>query len=258
MEIDGMKDDYDYYESQAARQNRMKQRTKSFGKLPFHPSMSQRTRKHGCPQFREKVGDVLATLVGYQNREFKRIYSVSEQDLDDNVATTDNVVVYENKKNAIYSVDGYTTAVGFGDPGHQHKRNWKKQYNTDVNINGCKTRKDDARFRLCLRLRHRFRHFQSYNHQTNSLDKTIIIDVKGGLYYINANTQLHAIIRIISGTSIIVIDVNVELYYINASTQLPVYHLNNHLNYNLNKAKLTMLAKLTMFAKLTKCGWIIN
>ncbi|KAA6356236.1 MAG: hypothetical protein EZS28_048238, partial [Streblomastix strix] len=37
------------------------------------------------------------------------------------------------KKNAIYSVDGYTTAVGFGDPEHQHKRNWKKKYYSDVN-----------------------------------------------------------------------------------------------------------------------------
>ncbi|KAA6329232.1 MAG: hypothetical protein EZS28_053629, partial [Streblomastix strix] len=37
------------------------------------------------------------------------------------------------KKNAIYSVDGYTTAVGFGDPEHLHKRNWKKQYYSDVN-----------------------------------------------------------------------------------------------------------------------------
>ncbi|KAA6356417.1 MAG: hypothetical protein EZS28_048056, partial [Streblomastix strix] len=30
-------------------------------------------------------------------------------------------------------VDGYTTAVGFGDPEHLHKRNWKKQYYSDVN-----------------------------------------------------------------------------------------------------------------------------
>ncbi|KAA6379894.1 MAG: hypothetical protein EZS28_024577, partial [Streblomastix strix] len=27
----------------------------------------------------------------------------------------------------------YTTAVGFGDPEHQHKRNWKKKYYSDVN-----------------------------------------------------------------------------------------------------------------------------
>ncbi|KAA6390152.1 MAG: hypothetical protein EZS28_014320 [Streblomastix strix] len=117
MEVDGMEDDYDYYESQAARQDRLKSRAKPFVRLPFHPSMIQRTRKHGGPQFREEAGDVLATLV----------------DLDDNVATPDNVVVFDKKKNAIYSVDGYTTAVGFGDPEHLYKRNWKKQYYSDVN-----------------------------------------------------------------------------------------------------------------------------
>ncbi|KAA6386782.1 MAG: hypothetical protein EZS28_017691 [Streblomastix strix] len=153
MEIDGMEDDYDYYESQAARQDRLKSRAKPFGRLPFHPSMIQRTRKHGGPQFRQEAGDVLATLVGYQNRDIKKInrlssavsaqqyindkhlgkrFSVSEYDLDDNVATPDRVVVFDKKKNAIYSVDGYTTAVGFGDPEHQHKRNWKKKYYSDV------------------------------------------------------------------------------------------------------------------------------
>ncbi|KAA6394332.1 MAG: hypothetical protein EZS28_010140 [Streblomastix strix] len=81
MEVDGMEDDYDYYESQVIRQDRMKSRAKPFGKLQFHPSMIQRTRKHGVPKFREKSGDVLPTLV----------------------------------------VDDYTTAVGFGDPKHQHK-----------------------------------------------------------------------------------------------------------------------------------------
>ncbi|KAA6362589.1 MAG: hypothetical protein EZS28_041883, partial [Streblomastix strix] len=55
------------------------------------------------------------------------------QDLDDNVATPDNVVVFDKRKNAIYSVDGYTTTVGFGDAEHQHKRNWKKKYYSDVN-----------------------------------------------------------------------------------------------------------------------------
>ncbi|KAA6353689.1 MAG: hypothetical protein EZS28_050784, partial [Streblomastix strix] len=110
--------------------------------------------KHGGPQFRQEAGDVLATLVGYLNRDIKKInrlssavsaqkyiddkhlgkrFSVQEQDLDDNVATPDNVVVFDKKKNAIYSVDGYTTAVGFGDPEHLHKRNWKKQYYSDVN-----------------------------------------------------------------------------------------------------------------------------
>ncbi|KAA6378441.1 MAG: hypothetical protein EZS28_026032 [Streblomastix strix] len=154
MEIDGMDDDYDYYESQAARQDRLKSRAEPFGRLPFHPSMIQRTRKHGGPQFRQEAGDVLATLVGYLNRDIKKInrlssavsaqkyiddkhlskrFNVLEQDLDDNEATPDNVVVFDKKKNAIYSVDGYTTAVGFGDPVHQHKRNWKKKYYTDVN-----------------------------------------------------------------------------------------------------------------------------
>ncbi|KAA6389267.1 MAG: hypothetical protein EZS28_015205 [Streblomastix strix] len=93
MVVDGMGDDYDYYESQPARQDRIKSRAKPFGRLPFHPSMIQRTRKHAGPQLREKAGDVLATLI----------------------------------------VDGYTTAVGFGDPEHQHKRNWKKKYYSDVN-----------------------------------------------------------------------------------------------------------------------------
>ncbi|KAA6356295.1 MAG: hypothetical protein EZS28_048178, partial [Streblomastix strix] len=37
MEVDGMDDDYDYYESQPARQDRMKSRAKPFGRLPFHP-----------------------------------------------------------------------------------------------------------------------------------------------------------------------------------------------------------------------------
>ncbi|KAA6391234.1 MAG: hypothetical protein EZS28_013238 [Streblomastix strix] len=154
MEVDGIEDDYDYYESQASRQDRMKSRAKPFGRLPFHPSMIQRTRKHADPQFREEAGDVLATLVGYLNRDIKKInrlssavsaqkyiedkhlgkrFSVSEQDLDDNLATPDNVVVFDKKKNAIYSVDGYTTAVGFGDPEHLYKRNWKKQYYSDVN-----------------------------------------------------------------------------------------------------------------------------
>ncbi|KAA6356649.1 MAG: hypothetical protein EZS28_047824, partial [Streblomastix strix] len=142
MEVDGMEDDYDYYESQPARQDRMKSRAKPFGRLPFHPNMIQRTRKHAGQQFREETGDVLATLVGYLNRDIKKINRLSsavsaqkyindkhldkrlrvlEQDLDDNVATPDNVVVFDKKTNAIYSVDGYTTAVGFGVPEHLHK-----------------------------------------------------------------------------------------------------------------------------------------
>ncbi|KAA6376296.1 MAG: hypothetical protein EZS28_028178 [Streblomastix strix] len=121
MEVDGTEDDYDYYESQATRQDRMKLRAKPFGRLPFHPSMIQRTRKHAGPKFREEASDVFVTLVGYLNRDIKKINSVLEQDLDDNVAIPDNVVVFDKKKNAIYLVDGYTTIVGFGDPEHQHK-----------------------------------------------------------------------------------------------------------------------------------------
>ncbi|KAA6394199.1 MAG: hypothetical protein EZS28_010273 [Streblomastix strix] len=133
IEIDGMVDDYDYYESQSTRQDRMKPRAKAFRTLPFHPSMIQRTRKNGGPQFREEAVGVHATLIVNLNRDIKKINSVSEQDLDDNAATPDNVVVYDKKRNAIYSVYGYSTAVGFGDPEHQHKRNWKKQYYSDVN-----------------------------------------------------------------------------------------------------------------------------
>ncbi|KAA6353795.1 MAG: hypothetical protein EZS28_050677, partial [Streblomastix strix] len=116
--------------------------------------MIQRTRKHADPQFKEEAGDVLVTNVGYLNRDIKKInmlssavsaqkyiddkhlgkrFSVQEQNLDDNVATPDNVIVYDKKKNAIYLVDGYTTAVGFRDPEHQHKRNWKKKQYSNVN-----------------------------------------------------------------------------------------------------------------------------
>ncbi|KAA6387426.1 MAG: hypothetical protein EZS28_017049 [Streblomastix strix] len=38
IEIDGIEDDYDYYESYATRQDRMKLRAKPFGRLPFHPT----------------------------------------------------------------------------------------------------------------------------------------------------------------------------------------------------------------------------
>ncbi|KAA6380823.1 MAG: hypothetical protein EZS28_023649 [Streblomastix strix] len=119
MEIDGMNDDYDYYESQAAIQSGMKSQAKPFGRLPFHPSMIQRTRMHRSPQFREEAGDVLATHVCNLNRDIKKInrlssavsaqkhiddkhlgkrFSVSEQDLDQNQATPDNVVVFDMEK----------------------------------------------------------------------------------------------------------------------------------------------------------------
>ncbi|KAA6384234.1 MAG: hypothetical protein EZS28_020240 [Streblomastix strix] len=82
-------------------------------------------------------GDVNATLVGYLNRDIKKInskrFNELEQDLDDNEVTPDNVVIFDMKKNAIYSVDGYTTAIGFGDPEHKHKRNWMKKYYSYVN-----------------------------------------------------------------------------------------------------------------------------
>ncbi|KAA6363408.1 MAG: hypothetical protein EZS28_041065 [Streblomastix strix] len=55
----------------------MNQRAKPFGRLSFHPSMIQRTRKHGGPQFKEEAGDALATQVGYLNRDIKKIYRLS-------------------------------------------------------------------------------------------------------------------------------------------------------------------------------------
>ncbi|KAA6392812.1 MAG: hypothetical protein EZS28_011663 [Streblomastix strix] len=211
MEIDGIEDDYDYYESQAVRQDRLKSRVKPFGRLPFHPSMIQRTRKHGGPQFRQEAGIVLATLVGYLNREIKKInrlssavcaqkyindkhlgkrFSVSEQDLDDNVATPDNVVVFEKKKNAIYSVDGYTTVIGFGDPEHQHKKNWKKNYYSDVN--------DLERAALAAKLKasgikggpymkwlsmtkpHKVREIKDYSFRAFTLNAKKVVDQNGG------------------------------------------------------------------------------
>ncbi|KAA6370321.1 MAG: hypothetical protein EZS28_034152 [Streblomastix strix] len=211
MEIDGMDDDYDYNETRAARQDRMKARAKTFGRLPFHPSMIQRTRKRAGPQFREEAGDVLATLVGFLNRDIKKInrlssavsaqkyiedkhlgnrFSVQKQDLDDNADTPDNVVVYDKKKNAIYSVDGFTTAVGFGDKDHQHKRNWKQQYYTDVN--------DLERAALAAKLKqqgikggpymkwlsmtkpHKVREIKDYSFRAFTLHAKNIIDTNGG------------------------------------------------------------------------------
>ncbi|KAA6401712.1 MAG: hypothetical protein EZS28_002760 [Streblomastix strix] len=67
------------------------------------------------------------------DKHLAKRFSVQEQDLDDNVATPDNVVVYDKKQNAIYSDDGNITAVDFGDPEHQYKRNLMKSYYTDVN-----------------------------------------------------------------------------------------------------------------------------
>ncbi|KAA6399238.1 MAG: hypothetical protein EZS28_005239 [Streblomastix strix] len=177
MDIDGMEDDYNYYESQASRQDRMKSRAKPFDRLPFHPSMIQRTRKHAGPQFREEAGMSL-------------LHSVLEQDLDDNVAIPDNVVVFDKKKNAIYSVDGYTTTVGFGDPQHQHKRNWKKKYYSDVN--------DLERAALAAKLKqqgikgglymkwlsmtkpHKVREIKNYSFRAFTVNAKKVIDANGG------------------------------------------------------------------------------
>ncbi|KAA6398164.1 MAG: hypothetical protein EZS28_006308 [Streblomastix strix] len=119
------------------------------------PSINYSKNKKACgPYMREEAEDVLATLVGNLNRDIKKIYKLSsavsaqqstkdkylgnrfdvrEQYFDSNSVTPDNVVVSDKKKNAIYSVVGYTTAEGFGDPEYQHKRNWKNKYYTDVN-----------------------------------------------------------------------------------------------------------------------------
>ncbi|KAA6360712.1 MAG: hypothetical protein EZS28_043762, partial [Streblomastix strix] len=143
------------------------------------------------PQFRQEAGDVLATLVGYLNRDIKKInrlssavsaqkyiedkhlgkrFNVLEQDLDDNVATPDNVVVFDKKKNTIYSVDGYTTAVGFGDPEHEHKRNWKKKYYSDVN--------DLERAALAAKLK-AFA-IKDYSFRAFTLNAKKVIDQNGG------------------------------------------------------------------------------
>ncbi|KAA6402578.1 MAG: hypothetical protein EZS28_001888 [Streblomastix strix] len=132
----------------------MKSRVKPFGRLLFHPSMIQGARKYEGPQLREEAVDVLATLVSYLSRYVKIInrlssavgaqkyindkhlgkrFEIREKNLDDSEETPDNVVVYDKKKDAIYSVDGYTTSVGFDDPDHQLKRNWNKKYYSDVN-----------------------------------------------------------------------------------------------------------------------------
>ncbi|KAA6361546.1 MAG: hypothetical protein EZS28_042927 [Streblomastix strix] len=142
IDIDGMEDDYDYYESQPVRQDRMKSRAKPFGRLPFHPSMIQRTRKLAGPQFREEAGDVLAT------------------------------------------------PVGFGDTEHLHKRNWKKQYYSDVN--------DLERAALVAKLKqqglkgglymkwlsmtkpHKVREIKDYSFRAFTLNAKKVIDANGG------------------------------------------------------------------------------
>ncbi|KAA6389893.1 MAG: hypothetical protein EZS28_014577 [Streblomastix strix] len=117
MEIDG-DDDYDYYETQPIRQDRIKAKAKPFGLLPLHLSLIQRTRKHAGSQMREEAGDVLAILVSYLNRDIKKINILSSA-----VSARQYIADKYLEKNAIYSVDGYTTAVGFSNPEHYHKRN---------------------------------------------------------------------------------------------------------------------------------------
>ncbi|KAA6403627.1 MAG: hypothetical protein EZS28_000853 [Streblomastix strix] len=73
MEVDGMEGDYDYYEAQVTRLDRMKSRAKPDDRLPFLPQLIQTTRKYTGPQFKEEAGDILATLVGYLNRDIKKI-----------------------------------------------------------------------------------------------------------------------------------------------------------------------------------------
>ncbi|KAA6367541.1 MAG: hypothetical protein EZS28_036932, partial [Streblomastix strix] len=125
-----------------------------------------------------------------EDKHLGKRFSVSEQDLDDNVATPDNVVVFDKKKNAIYSVDGYTTAVGFGDPEHQHKRNWKKQYYSDVN--------DFERAALAAKLKqqgincgpymkwlsmtkpHKVREIKNFSFRVFTLNAKKVIDQNGG------------------------------------------------------------------------------
>ncbi|KAA6397873.1 MAG: hypothetical protein EZS28_006601 [Streblomastix strix] len=220
MEVDGMEDDYDYYESQATRQDTMKSRAKPFGMLPIHPSMIQRTRKHAGPQFREDAGDVLATLVGYLNRDVKKInrlssavsaqkyindkhlgkrFNVLEYDLDDNEATPDNGVVFDKKNNAIYSVDGYTTAVGFGDQEHQHKRNLKKQYYTDVNDLECAALAAKLKQQgikggpymkwLSMTKRHKIRQIKDFSFRAFTLNAKKVIDANGGAQLPTATKQ---------------------------------------------------------------------
>ncbi|KAA6373019.1 MAG: hypothetical protein EZS28_031454 [Streblomastix strix] len=105
MGSDVMEDDYEYYESQAAKQDRMNSRAKTnIEKI-------------------KKLLSAVSVQKYINDKHLDKRFRVLEQDLDDNVATPDNVVMFDKKKNAIYSVDGYSTAVGFGDPEHQRKRN---------------------------------------------------------------------------------------------------------------------------------------
>ncbi|KAA6370793.1 MAG: hypothetical protein EZS28_033680 [Streblomastix strix] len=197
MEVDGMEDDYDYYESQAAKLDRLKQRAKLFERMEAHNLQRRR--------------NVLATLVGYLNRDIKKINRLSsavsaqkqiqdnhldkrfralEQDLDDNVATPDNVAVFDKKKNAFYSVDGYIIAVGFGDPDHQHKRNCKKKYYSDANDLECaalaaKLKASEIKGRpymkwLSITKPHKEREIKLHNFRIFTVDAKKFINANGG------------------------------------------------------------------------------
>ncbi|KAA6354766.1 MAG: hypothetical protein EZS28_049707, partial [Streblomastix strix] len=67
---------------------------------------------------RKAVGNALAQLIGYFNRDVKRnrelaSLRVEAEDLDRDKDTPDNTVVYRKNGN-IYAVDGFYTAPGFG------------------------------------------------------------------------------------------------------------------------------------------------
>ncbi|KAA6377793.1 MAG: hypothetical protein EZS28_026678, partial [Streblomastix strix] len=130
-------DDYDYYESQAAKIRQNEITSKTVWQAAVSAINDSKTRKYGGSQLREEAGMSLLHLSVIQTETQRKLIDyrlpVQEQDLDDNEATPDNVVVFDKKKNAIYSVDGYSTAVGFGDPEHQYKKIWKKQNYIDVN-----------------------------------------------------------------------------------------------------------------------------
>ncbi|KAA6391546.1 MAG: hypothetical protein EZS28_012928 [Streblomastix strix] len=115
MEIDGMEDDYDYYEQQANRQDRMKSRAKPFCRLPFHPSMIQRSRKRGNPQLREEVGYVLATLAVVlvkleQRWEHQQLYALTQiqKIIKDTLKTTQ----FKCKKNPSWTLKRKQQALG--------------------------------------------------------------------------------------------------------------------------------------------------
>ncbi|KAA6309157.1 MAG: hypothetical protein EZS28_056566, partial [Streblomastix strix] len=93
----------------------------------------------------------------------------------------------------------YTTAVGFGDPEHQHKRNWKKKYYSDVN--------DLERAALAAKLKasgikggpymkwllmtkpHKVREIKDYSFRAFTLNAKKVIDANGGAKLLMATKQ---------------------------------------------------------------------